>query len=390
MLFCWHRFSAVTPEVGLESAAEGAAACGGIPVPAAVRKLVPVEADRGASGSATPRRDAAMSDTAWLGRTSWQDGVAVPASARWQAPDARRWLQLALAAGWLLDAVLQYQSVMFTRAFARMLAAPADGNPVLVAGPITWSARIIGQHVVAANSAFATFQLLLALGIALRPTVKLALGASIAWSLAVWWLGEGLGSVLAGDASPVSGAPGAVIIYALLAVLLWPVRTDRRSAFAAGRSVGTATARALWLTLWGSLALLALQPAVRSPGGLSSMISGSAAGQPGWLAAIDTRAAALLEHHGLAASIVLAVTLAVIAAGVYLPPRAARAAIVLAVVVAIVIWLAEALGGILTGSGTDPDSGPLLALLAAAYWPGLTRPGQRGTRPGQRGRKATA
>jgi hypothetical protein len=33
------------------------------------------------------------------------------------------------------------------------------------------------------------------------------------------------------------------------------------------------------------------------------------------------------------------------------------------------IWIAEGLGGILTGGGTDPNSGPLLALLALAYWP---------------------
>ncbi len=316
-----------------------------------------------------------MSDTAWS--TGWQDHGAVPGAARWQAPGTRRWLQLALAAGWLLDAVLQYQSVMFTRAFARMLAASADGNPALVAGPITWSARIIGQHAAAANSVFATVQLLLALGIALRPTIKIALGASIAWSLAVWWLGEGLGSVLAGNASPVSGAPGAVIIYALLAILLWPVQTDRPSAFAAGRSVGPAAARALWLVLWGSLSWFSLQPETRSPGGLSGMISGMAPGQPGWLAAADSRAAALLYHHGPAAAVVLAVALAAVAAGIYLPPRAARAAVVLAVIVAIAIWLAEGLGGVFTGSSTDPDSGPMLALLAVAYWPCVTRPGQR-------------
>ena len=38
--------------------------------------------------------------------------------------------------------------------------------------------------------------------------------------------------------------------------------------------------------------------------------------------------------------------------------------------VAAVIWVfGQALGGILTGVGTDPNSGPLLALLALAYWP---------------------
>jgi hypothetical protein len=61
--------------------------------------------------------------------------------------------------------------------------------------------------------------------------------------------------------------------------------------------------------------------------------------------------------------------LAVVAAGIYLPPRARKAVLVLAVVTAGVIWLAEGLGGMLTGGGTDPNSGPLLALLALSYWP---------------------
>jgi hypothetical protein len=264
---------------------------------------------------------------------------------------------------------------MFTPAFARTLAASAAGNPALVAGPITWSAHLIADHAVAMNSLFATAQLLLAIGIAWRPTVKVALGASIAWSLAVWWLGEGLGSVLTGQASPLSGAPGAVLIYALLAILLWPATTDRPSAFVAGRSVGAPVARALWLALWGGLACLSLQPAVSVGRGLDSMISVMAAGQPGWLGAVDRHLGGMLGHHGLAVSIVLAITLGVIAAGAYLPPPAARAVIVLAIVAAAVIWAAEALGGVFTGSGTDPNSGPLLALLAVSYWPsGAGRP----------------
>ena len=136
--------------------------------------------------------------------------------------DPRRALQLALGALWLLDGMLQFQPSMFGRGFPQMLAGSAQGNPAVVARPITWSAGIIGHHVVALNAVFAVSQLLLGLGIAWRPAVKLALAGSVAWSLAVWWLGEGLGGVLAGTASPVDGAPGAVLLYALLAVLLWP------------------------------------------------------------------------------------------------------------------------------------------------------------------------
>jgi hypothetical protein len=302
------------------------------------------------------------------GGAAWR-GSADVAEQAWAVPDLRRRLQLVLAGIWLLDAVLQYQSFMFTKAFAQMLGATASRNPAIIADPITWSARLIGNHVVVVNAIFATIQLLLGLGIAWRPMVRIALAASIVWSLAVWWLGEGLGSVLTGGASPVNGAPGAVIIYALLAVLLWPVTRDRAAPFVAGRAVGTHAARALWLVLWGSLAYFALTPASRAPQATSGMISGMASGEPGWLAWIDNHAASALSHDGLAVSVVLAIALIVAAAGIYLPPRAARAAVVLALVLAAAIWLAEGLGGMLTGSGTDPNSGPLLALLAVAYWP---------------------
>jgi hypothetical protein len=297
-------------------------------------------------------------------RVSAQGGVA--------ALDQRRKLQLALAVIWLLDGILQYQPFMFGQAFPHMLAGTSSGNPAAVASPIGWSATFIDHHLAVTNAVFATIQVALGLGIACRPTVKFALGASVAWALGVWWLGEGLGAVLTGNASPLNGAPGAVIIYALLAVLLWPADRDPAAPFVAGRAVGRRVAQALWLVLWASLAFFALQPASRAPRAISGMISGMASGQPGWLAWIDNHAASALGGNGLAASIVLAAALVVVAVGPCLPARLARAAIVLALVVAAVIWLAEGLGAIFTGGGTDPNSGPLLALLAIAFWPAAT------------------
>jgi hypothetical protein len=285
-------------------------------------------------------------------------------------PDAGRRLRLTLAAVWLIDAALQYQPFMFTKAFGQMLAGSAQGNPPVIADPITWSAAIIGHHPVAANAAFATIQLLFAIGIAWRPAVKFTLAASVAWSIAVWWLGEGLGGVLTGSASPWNGAPGAVIIYALLAVLLWPADRDASASFVAGRPVGRLPARLLWLALWGSMAYFALQAASMAPQGLHDMVSSMASGEPGWIAAIDQGAAALLAQHGQQASAVLAVAFEIIAIGIFLPAPAARVAVILAVAAAAVIWvIGENFGAIFTGSATDPNSGLLLGLLAAAYWP---------------------
>lgn len=303
-------------------------------------------------------------------RAVWRGRLGAAAAVR-QPAEARRALQLILAAVWLLDGALQYQSSMYTNAFGQSLGDTAAGNPGVIARPISWDATLVEHHVVALNTIFATIQLLLGLGIAFRPTVRAALGASIAWSVGVWWFGEGLGGVLNGGASPLNGAPGAVILYALLAVLLWPA--DRRGVpaqFIAARAVGARAARALWLVLWLSLAYFALLPANRAPQALHDMLAGQEGGQPGWLAAIEKGAAALVANQGLAASIVLAAVLIFIAVGVYLPASAARAVLVLALVVTAVIWVAgQAFGMILAGGATDPNSGPLLALLALAYWP---------------------
>ena len=213
-------------------------------------------------------------------------------------------------------------------------------------------------------------QLFLALGIAWRPTVKLALAASVAWSLGVWWFGEGLGGVLNGTADPVTGAPGAVILYALLAVLLWP--TGRDGPFEAARPFGARPARLAWLALWGSFAYFAVRAPNRAAQGLHSMMTGMAAGEPGWLAGAGPRNARACWRAAAPRSRSCWRSLfAVIAAGIYLPTRGARAA-------AgagggrrgLLIWVvAENFGGILAGSGTDPNTGPVLVLLAAAYWP---------------------
>jgi hypothetical protein len=287
------------------------------------------------------------------------------------AADLRRGLQLALGGIWLLDGLLQYQSFMFSKGFSQMIGGTASGNPGVVASPITWNATLVEHHTVLLNSIFATIQLLLAIGIAWRRTVRLALAASIAWALGVWWFGEGLGMVLTGSASPVNGAPGAVIIYALLAVLLWPGdRAGKPAPFTAARAVGAPVARALWLVLWLSLAYFALLPGNRAPQALNGMIAGMESGEPGWLAALDRGAASLVAHEGLAASIVLAIALVIVAVGVHLPPSAAKASLVLAIVVAGSIWVfGEAFGAILAGGATDPNSGLLLILLALAYWP---------------------
>ena len=145
--------------------------------------------------------------------------------------------------------------------------------------------------------------------------------------------------------------------------------------FVAARAVGARAARVPVVSALGQPGLLRLLPANRAPQALPHMLTGMAAGSPdGWQRSTGA-AAALARTAGLVASVVLAVLLAVIAVAVSgCPARPPGSPWLLAIVVAAALWLAgQALGGMLTGGGTDPDSGPLLALLALAYWPARHR-----------------
>jgi hypothetical protein len=281
----------------------------------------------------------------------------------------RRHLQIALGLIWLLDAALQFQPYMFSRSFVvHVLEPAATGNPAVVGRPMLWADHFMVHDIGLWNALFATAQLLIALGLFWRPTVRGALAASIVWSIGVWWIGEGLGGVLSG-ATPVAGYPGAVILYALLAVLVWPSgrRPVRRSVAESG-PLGQGIAELLWVVLWGSFAYFQLLPANRTPQGLHNMVAAMAPGEPGWIRSLDHGLAAGLNHHGSELSVLVAIACIVIALGVLIP-AAVRPVVGLAVVVSLAVWVTQDFGGVFTGTGTDVNSGLLLLLVALAYWP---------------------
>ena len=288
-----------------------------------------------------------------------------------QPRSLQRTFQLILATVWLLDAVLQLQPFMFTRGsngFSGMLNHLAAGNPGWVAHSITWNASNVYRHPILTNGVFALVQFLIGFGIVWKRSLKPALALSIVWSVSVWWFGEGLGNILHGGATPFGGGPGAVLFYAVLAVLLWPSEGSDEP-FVAARTVGVAAAKAIWASIWGLLALLAVVGSGRSPQALHRLVA-AYTGQPGWLARIDRATASMLFHDGTIAAILLAVVCVVVAVGVFLPPQFTRFALVLGIVTFVFIWVAsENFGGILAGGATDPNSGPLVILLALIYWP---------------------
>jgi hypothetical protein len=254
-----------------------------------------------------------------------------------------------------------------------MLNGLASGNPSWVARTITWNGSIVYHQPILTNAVFAGIQFFIAFGIVSNRTRKPALALSIVWALGVWWFGEGAGGIFLGTATPFGGGPGGVLFYAVLAVLLWP-REGSDGPFVAARTVGVSAAKAIWAVIWSLLAALSLVGSGRSPQALHDFIAGLNSGQPGWLAHIDRSSETLFLHHGTTMAILLAVVCAIVAAGVFAPPKVAQFTVVLAIVVFTLIWVAvENFGGILAGSSTDPNSGPLVIVLALLYWPSATR-----------------
>jgi hypothetical protein len=286
---------------------------------------------------------------------------------RYFACDHRRAYQTVLGLVWLLDGGLQFQRFMYSKAFIQSLKANTAGQPHWVVNSIDWAANIANHDLTVFNTLFALIQVLIGLGLLYRPAVKPALALSIAWSLVVWWFGEGFGMIFTGTASPLTGAPGAALIYALIAVLLWP------SARPAGL-VPVRTARAAWGALWLGMVYLWLLPANSSGGATFTAIMMAPAGMSVpdgqlWLTRLDTRAELAALGHGALIALVFAGVSAAIAVAVWRNWRPLPF-LALAIVLNLGYWvLGQNFGGIFfTHNATDPNAGPLFVLLTLVLY----------------------
>jgi hypothetical protein len=291
-----------------------------------------------------------------------------------QSLGAERSLRAALGLIWLADGVLQLQPFMFTRSFVTEIIAPnTAGQPGFVAWPITVAEHLIEPRVALFNAFAAALQILIGLGILYRPTVRIALLGSIGWALSVWWIGEGLGGLFTPAASPFTGAPGAALLYVLASLIIWP-RTSRQAprSWQAGRHLeggilGKRGALVAWAILWLGSAALWLLPANRTTDAVHDQIAHAPSGASS-LSSIQASLAATTEGHGAIIAIAGATLSAAIGLAALLN-RWKEPSVALTVVLALIYFVAgQGMGGILTGTGTDPGTGPLLVWLALAIY----------------------
>jgi hypothetical protein len=289
--------------------------------------------------------------------------------------DARRSILTTLGLIWLLDGALQFQSFMYSNGFVEMLRDNAAGQPLWLESSIKWSANVVQHDLTLWNTLFALTQVVIGLGLLYRPTVKPALALSFAWAFVVWWFAEGFGMVFMMMASPLTGAPGAVLLYALIGLAGWPTRRP-------GGLLGVRGLRIAWAFLWLVMAWLWLEAQNATPGATAHAIKAAPSGM-GWLPSLQHWAARAADGHGLAIALLLALLSAAIGIAVatnwYPKPF-----LIAAIVLSMTYWvIGQGFGGIFTGSGTDPNAGPLFILFACAMY-SLTPAGASVTRESAR------
>jgi len=274
--------------------------------------------------------------------------------------DSRRAITTALGLIWLLDGALQFQSFMYSNGFIQMLTGMAPGQPAWLYHSLHWAANIANGNLTLWNTLFALTQVAIGLGLLYRPTLKPALLLSFGWAFIVWWFGEAFGMLFMNMANPLTGAPGAVLLYGLIGLMVWP--NDRP-----GGLLGVRGARITWCALWIVSGFLLLLQVNSTANATKNLINAAPSGMS-WLSSLQDWVAKGAAGNGLIIALVLALASVVIGIGVAVG-RSPRALLWLAIVLNLAYWVVtQGFGGIFAGGATDPNAGPLFVLLAVTLY----------------------
>ncbi len=281
--------------------------------------------------------------------------------------DSRRSIQTVLGLIWVLDGALQFQSFMYGKGFIQFLTNLTGGQPGWVASSVNQGAATMESHQAIFNTGAALVQVAIGFGILYKRTTKPAILVSFAWALSVWWFGEAFGMIFMATtpvggipmASALTGAPGAVLLYALIGAIVWP--NDRP-----GGLLGVRSARIAWAALWLVMAWLWLAEA-GGANGITNAINAAPSGMS-WLSTVQNWFANAAKGDGVVIAVVLAAVSAAIGVAVAANWRP-KPFLALAVGLNLLYWVVgQGFGGIPQGGATDPNAGLLFIVLAYALY----------------------
>jgi len=296
---------------------------------------------------------------------------------------SRKALQRIIGVLWLIDGLLQLQPQMFTMNMVNGIMKPMlQGQPGLFEPSLQFIVTQTTLHLTAVNLVIAIVQVLLGLSFLLLPDrwVKEVVFASIVWALIVWYGGEGMSMLLTGQASILTGAPGAVLLYPLLGLAVYPRKKSSETSKAVTRKKGDdgllSRKYLRWVLagFWIFAALLQLQLIWWQQGQISQAI-GAMVGQGGLNSVLVDPVLQQISNvtTNIETPLNIALIVVFLAIGIGLAAvkdEQVRPFLIASIVVSFVFWyFSEAFGMIFTGMATDFNSGLLVVVIALACWP---------------------
>jgi len=291
---------------------------------------------------------------------------------------SKQLLRRILGALWLIDGLLQLQPQMFTMNMVNGVMVPTVQNqPAPIAASLHWIIAVTTQNLILVNLLIAVVQIVLGILLLTGLWVRGTVIASIVWAFIVWFGGEGMSMLLTGQASILTGAPGAVLLYPLLGFLVYPKASSAKNTSEEtdeGTILTQKHFRWFLAGFWVFSALLQLQPYWWQAGQISQTISGMV-GQGGLngilVDPILNRLSALTAHIEVPLNIVLIVIFLALGVGLAVVKEdRLRPFLIASIIVSFIIWWgAEGFGMIFTGMATDFNSGLLIIVMTLACWP---------------------
>jgi hypothetical protein len=278
---------------------------------------------------------------------------------------------------WLIDGLLQLQPQMFTMFMVNGIMVPIVQNqPGPIAASLQWIIALTTHHLTLINLAIAVVQIVIGLLLLSGRGVRGTVIASMVWAFIVWYGGEGMSMLLTGKGSVLTGAPGAVLLYPILGLAIYPRTSCEEVSVNSGEGGLLSRVQLRWIlaSFWFFAALLQLQPNWWQPAQISQAI-GAMVGQGGLNGIVVDPILQQLSSLTSQIEIPLNIALILVFLGLGIALVAVkegqlRPFLIASLVVSVMIWYgAEAFGMILTGMATDFNSGLLLVVITLACWP---------------------
>lgn len=269
---------------------------------------------------------------------------------------------------WLIDGILQAQPAMPNNGFVQDVLAPAvSGQPHWYVQILGWNIQFWSNHSIGAD----VFATLIQMGIGLFLFIgidhfigRVALWLSIIWGVGIWFVGEGMGGLLTGSSTWLTGTPGSVLFYVGGAVLLLLPETwwrNGRMQNIARRSVGVFWLFAAMLQAFPGSGFWTRQGLVGIFSAAVNMPQSRFFAYP-----IDV-VIAMVKIHPLLWNATFILIMVMLGMAFLLNRLPVWVSILTGGWLLFSWWIGQDFG-VMGGIGTDPNSAPILGLLIVVTW----------------------